>query len=72
MDKPLELSVKQSQTIVSILRGLADNGCSFCYSRSFKLEKCGDDTGKGFDCDGCRARTLLKELGLKTLEELRT
>jgi len=59
------LTVKQMQTIVYLLKGM-DDGCNFAMSRFKDSDKCGEATGKGFDCYSCSSRELLKQLGIKT------
>ncbi len=39
--------------------------CSFGMSRDWKHKRCGDDTGKGFDCNNCEDTEYLQSLGIK-------
>lgn len=66
-----KMTPAQSEKALQILRDLADSDCSFGMSRNWVHKKCGDDTGKGFDCSKCMARGLLHELGIQTMDEIR-
>lgn len=61
---------EQVERAINIIRNLADSDCNFASSRAWKNKKCGDDNGRGFDCDKCRGRDLLYELGVKNITEL--
>jgi hypothetical protein len=70
-DAVASMNPEQAESALRILRDLADNDCSFGMSRNWVHKKCGDDTGKGFDCSKCRARDLLHALGIQTVDEIR-
>ena len=54
--------------MINLLHYMAD-GCSFINSREFKGGTCAQENGRGYDCPSCAAGKVLKELGLKTLQE---
>lgn len=59
------LTDDQQQRAISILKFMAQcETCSFYQSRRWE-RKCGEETGRGFDCFYCQAEYLLKELGIE-------
>lgn len=62
------LTPAQAVRCIHLLRSQAD-GCGFAGSRRWESDDCAKDNGRGFDCNACAARKLLKELGLKTLDD---
>lgn len=70
-DAVAKMTPEQAERVLRTLRDLADNDCSFGMSRNWVHKKCGDDTGKGFDCSKCVARDLLHALGIQTVDEIR-